>query len=233
MNEHYCLYQITNLINGKIYVGVHKTADPLDGYLGSGPLIRKAVAKYGRENFRKDILETYEDYESLNRAEAEIVTREFIERPDTYNLDLGGRGGKIFTEDMKSKISQSQKDRFKSNPDAWNTDIRRVAQRKYLDSLTKEDYIRMFSKPGESNPMYGIPCHYKMTDSERANWAANISAANKGKKRTDAQKQNYSDYAKQRFWIVNQNGTCAHCLDINDPRLLGGEWQRGKKWKTV
>ena len=34
----YIVYQTTNLINNKIYVGVHQTSDPdsFDGYLGNG-----------------------------------------------------------------------------------------------------------------------------------------------------------------------------------------------------
>lgn len=54
----YYLYQITNLVNNKIYVGVHKTTDMNDGYMGSGKVIRAAIEKYGAENFKKDILET-------------------------------------------------------------------------------------------------------------------------------------------------------------------------------
>lgn len=40
---HFYLYQITNLINGKIYVGVHKTKSLDDGYMGSGKVIQRTV----------------------------------------------------------------------------------------------------------------------------------------------------------------------------------------------
>lgn len=36
---YYYIYQITNLVNAKIYVGVHKTKDLNDGYMGSGKVI--------------------------------------------------------------------------------------------------------------------------------------------------------------------------------------------------
>jgi len=41
----YYLYEIKNLINNKIYVGVHKTNDLNDGYMGSGKVIRRAIKK--------------------------------------------------------------------------------------------------------------------------------------------------------------------------------------------
>ena len=38
---HY-VYEITNNINGKIYVGVHSTKDVNDGYMGSGKHLKQA-----------------------------------------------------------------------------------------------------------------------------------------------------------------------------------------------
>jgi hypothetical protein len=90
---HYCLYQITNLVNGKIYVGVHKTKSLDDGYMGSGKVIRRAIAKHGIENFTKDILETFDTSEAMYAREAEVVNEEFLARVDVYNLRRGGRGG--------------------------------------------------------------------------------------------------------------------------------------------
>ena len=89
----YYVYQITNLVNGKVYVGMHATDDMEDGYMGSGDLIQLAIKKYGVASFRKDIL--FEGYSLLDIVdkEAELVTQEFIERDDTYNLCVGGRTG--------------------------------------------------------------------------------------------------------------------------------------------
>jgi hypothetical protein len=41
------IYKITNMVNGKYYVGRHSTTDINDGYMGSGIWIKNAIRKYG------------------------------------------------------------------------------------------------------------------------------------------------------------------------------------------
>lgn len=49
------IYKITNLINGKIYIGkrVRETKKDIKNYYGSGIAIKNAIIKYGIENFKK------------------------------------------------------------------------------------------------------------------------------------------------------------------------------------
>lgn len=89
----YILYKTTNLINGKIYIGVHQTDDINDRYLGSGFLLKDSIKKHGRKNFKREILEYFPSKEEMYKKESEIVTEEFIKRPDVYNRRLGGEGG--------------------------------------------------------------------------------------------------------------------------------------------
>ena len=74
MKQH-LIYKITNTLNGRFYIGMH-TGSEADGYLGSGKRIRAEVKKYGKENFKKEILEVCSNRKSLEQREAEIVNEE-------------------------------------------------------------------------------------------------------------------------------------------------------------
>jgi group I intron endonuclease len=101
----YYLYKITNLINNRFYIGVHKTKNIEDGYMGSGKILRQAIEKYGIENFQKEILEYFSDSKSMLKREKEIVTEEFLSRPDVYNLRKGGDGGFDFITKNKLNLT--------------------------------------------------------------------------------------------------------------------------------
>lgn len=90
---HYIIYKTTNKIDGKIYIGKHKTKDLSDNYMGSGKRLNLAIKKHGLENFKKEILFVFDNEENMNAKEAELVTKEFVEEDTNYNLCPGGNGG--------------------------------------------------------------------------------------------------------------------------------------------
>lgn len=90
---YYTIYKTTNLINGKFYIGKHQTKNLDDGYMGSGKRLKRSIAKYGLENFKKEILYIFETEDEMNAKEKELVTEEFCQRENTYNLCEGGKGG--------------------------------------------------------------------------------------------------------------------------------------------
>lgn len=99
-------YKTTNLVNGKYYYGIRSTdKDPLkDSYLGSGKNLKRAIKKYGRENFKKEILIEFPTRQEVSDYECEIVTMELVLDENCYNLKTGGDNGFIFSDDSKKKI---------------------------------------------------------------------------------------------------------------------------------
>lgn len=90
--QYHIIYKTTNLINGKIYVGLHSTDKLEDGYLGSGWVFKNALKKYSRKNFKRDILLVLSSRDEARNIESLLVDQSFISRPDTYNLEDGGMG---------------------------------------------------------------------------------------------------------------------------------------------
>lgn len=106
----YIVYCTTNLVNNKIYIGVHQTNDELkfDGYIGNGVNINMpstynypkysfqyAVKKYGIKNFKRSIISVFDNAEDAFYLEEQIVNVDFIKRTDVYNEVIGGHGGDI------------------------------------------------------------------------------------------------------------------------------------------
>lgn len=103
------IYKTTNLINSKIYIGQDSKND--SNYLGSGKILNYAIKKYGRENFKKEILEECKTKEELNKQEIYwIKFYNSINKSIGYNINEGGSGGDNYTnnpnmEEIRKKIS--------------------------------------------------------------------------------------------------------------------------------
>lgn len=92
----YCVYQITNKINGNRYIGQHKYEDesnPMGRYKGSGLLLHKAYKKYGIENFETEILyKRVRDKATIDAMEIWAIEKY---KPE-YNIAKGGSGGDTY-----------------------------------------------------------------------------------------------------------------------------------------
>lgn len=102
------IYKTTNLLNGKIYVG--QTSKNLDtDYLGSGKVLIKAVKKYGKSAFKREIIEECVSKEQMNEREKYWIQYfDSINRNKGYNVSIGGEGGNL-GDKVNKKISKSMK----------------------------------------------------------------------------------------------------------------------------
>lgn len=92
LKKYHFLYKTTNLLNGKVYYGIHSTNNLDDGYLGSGCYFYRSIKKYGKENFQREILEFFDCREDLSNAEKNLITEDFVKDPNCYNVQMGGEG---------------------------------------------------------------------------------------------------------------------------------------------
>lgn len=123
--KYYTVYKIINLINNKIYVGVHITDKLDDVYFGSGKNIKRAIKKYGLNNFKKEYISICKNAVDMYKMESKIVNEEFITDTNTYNIVKGGNGGfdyintKLLTKGMRSKFGSWKDDEKRKK--IWNS----------------------------------------------------------------------------------------------------------------
>ena len=134
------IYLTTNLINGKKYIGQHNGSIK-DNYLGSGVLLVKAIEKYGKENFKKEILEECDITELDEKEKYWIAYYNALEDENFYNLSKGGQKGdgweaarRFFqrhpekAQEIYQKNYQNLKEWRKNNPDKVKENIEKFIQ---------------------------------------------------------------------------------------------------------
>lgn len=113
--NYYTIYKTVNLANSKFYLDAHKTKDLNDNYLGSGIALKRAIKKYGIENFKKEILFIFTTKKEMFNAERFLVDNILINQPDCYNANIVGYGGSAkgskISEQAKINIGNGQKGR--------------------------------------------------------------------------------------------------------------------------
>lgn len=165
------IYLTTNLINGKKYVGKHKSSYFNPEYKGSGKVLWKAIKKYDWDNFKVELLKECNSLEELNQSEIEEISlRNAIVSEEYYNLKGGGEGWQASWQ--SPEFCKMMSDLMISNNPAKRPEIQQKMrgprpsisgennpnykgksvtehQRKVRSQFCKDHY------QGESNPMYG------------------------------------------------------------------------------
>lgn len=152
------IYKITNKINGKIYVGQCKyDVTETQSYYGSGKLILRAIKKYGKENFFKEILrDGIDNQQQLDDEEINwIHALKSNDRNVGYNVSTGGNGGNLGDE-VNVKISQTITKLHKEG-NVYSNDWRNSLSESQTGRVVSDDTKAKISKSqlGEKGYWYG------------------------------------------------------------------------------
>ena len=183
MKTYNYIYLIKNNINQKIYVGKHSTNNLDDGYMGSGILIKKAITKYGIENFTKEYLAFCDNEDTLNYLE-KFYIKKYNAKECGYNLSDGGEGVLNPKLEIREKLSNAHKG--EKNPMFGK---HRSEETKRKISAAKKG--KHNNNKGENNPFYGKK-HSEETKQK-------ISNAMKGKTFSEEHKQKISEAKKGKI----------------------------------
>jgi hypothetical protein len=203
---YYTIYKTTNLINGRFYIGMHKTNNPNDDYLGSGNLLDLAIQKHGKHNFKKEILEYCNDEEHMCQREEQIINEKFLieNKHICYNIALGGLGGFKFLKDSKEYKNWYDKNK-NSMPNLKPKD-----SLEYINWRIKKDQHSVFNLPHN--------------DIRYISWYDNFTSSRPNKSSINSKK--YMDWynkfiisnpasmdknsEKYKQWFINQQSSCIH-----------------------
>lgn len=145
------IYKTTNLINNKIYIGKQVNVRENDKYLGSGKLLKISLKKYGRNNFKKEILQECFSKDELNERECFWIKELNSIVPNGYNICLGGEGGDTISNNPnKKEIFEKQKKTKLVN--GTNIGIKNPMFGKHLSDETKRknsDKLKELYKVGK------------------------------------------------------------------------------------
>ena len=186
------VYKIVCKITGEYYFGSSFDAKS-DKYWGGGKRIRERIAKYGKENFIKEILGEFDDRTESHRIENQYIEK-FRHDEKCLNIACDHKFG-TYGEESRAKMSAFQRGKIVSyDTRAKIGAANAVSLRgKKLSEEVKakiSDALR-----GEKNPMYG-----KIVSNETR---SKLSASHLGKKLSEEVKAKISASHLGKHWRKN------------------------------
>ena len=104
------IYITENKVNGKKYLGMCKYKKKNQStYLGSGKALKRAIAKYGKESFKRSIIDQAKSKNALSDMEIEYIKKyECVKSLGWYNITAGGYNTKGFAGRKHSEKTKEQ-----------------------------------------------------------------------------------------------------------------------------
>ena len=238
------VYIIENTINNKVYIGVHKTDNLDDGYMGSGLALIRSQKKYGMENFKKEIISFHSSYKDALEEEKALVNTEFVKRDDTYNLCTGGKHWEGGSKTLFEKMSNAQRLRFKDKKareylsknfkECWkNKEYRKMMEEKVYSNSERNQKVGDGVKQWiEDNPDKHYERMLKINHNPKK--IQKTAETHTGMKRSDSAKKNISKGIKDYYQNSDDGGSARSgksCIYINNPST--GEAKRINKSEQI
>ena len=228
------IYLTTNLINGKKYIGLHKSNQFDDSYYGSGKALKFALKKYGKENFSVDVLCWCDSLDDLVKKEVELLKEFNCKASDEYyNLIDSPYSGimhlPLYHPDRIEFVNKQRQQTIElwKNEEFRNKRIKEFRSRK-LSQKTK-DRISYIQKQNWQDPDYKermLRSRSPITDEQRQK----MSASKLGKSFTESHKEKISKS------LINKPKSKEHSNKINkNPEKIKktAEKHRGMKRSDV
>ncbi len=216
MSYFYTIYKITNLVNGKFYIGKHQTDNLNDNYFGSGKYLAKAIAKYGRENFKKEIVFVFNSEDEMNNKEKEIVNENFISSSLNYNAKVGGEGGFSLEESKSGSKALLAKYTKEERSNRSKSHFHKTGLAKLPSNQIKLN--------GQKGGLIGGKRSAGLWTDDRkdqhSKYMDDFYAANLAK---TGKKMNYPSTRKKRDTIIYEIVSCPHC-DLEGKKNAMNRW---------
>lgn len=190
--KYYLIYQTINLANNKIYIGKHITENIEDQYFGSGKYLQNAIKKYGLEKFEFKILFELQNEEEMNLLEKCVVTQEFCDREDTYNINIGGDGGWNYVNKNRTSLQRSI-----ASKNTWNN-YSEIEKNIFKNKISIGQHQRIINMSKEEREQF------RKNNSQKAK--NGFSQAFRGKKHTIESRQKISIAKHNNPLIGEKNG---------------------------
>jgi hypothetical protein len=180
----YTIYKTTNCINGKIYIGQTIKNLEVSKYMGSGSYIGKSFLKYGKENFKREIIQT----SIIGIIESDKAEKYWIkyfnanDRLIGYNLTEGGHGYQGHNDNVsletRIKIGEKSKGRILSKESRLKISISKIG-------IKKSEETKLKMSKSQIGRIVSEETRYKISTSNKGriiNDVSKMSAAQKGYK---------------------------------------------------
>lgn len=206
------IYRITNTVNHKVYIGQtnhpkqrwsqHKhSAKTQQGR--DNQVIARAIAKYGAENFKFEVIASFETLEEVNMAECQMIEQYNSRDPKVgYNVDVGGRAERA--PEIGLKISAGLKKHYETHES-------KLTGRKHTEEAKQKMSSSSMGKPGTNKG--------KTFDPE---WCLKIAKGNVGVERKSI----------RRFTDEMEQEICQSYIEGMSAAAVGRKFDCGKTLVT-